>query len=746
MQKNLYLFQSNKNHIAKTEIQEAFESKFDKIYISECFFKLSEPLNQSQNNSTALTATIDESDSAIKLLKPKPTNSLSGLKSKDCPSFYPSNMNSFSFETEKLDTSKRSSFFESKKTPYHFQSQHEISLSTSNEDDDSYSRNSTISYRPSRYSQKKVALNSSQQYRIIELEGSLKMGLFIQKELIKNAENGDVLTLKQEFIEKMGQSFYSKFKKNLSPIIEVAEEAKLIHYSIRKYLENDSLIYLGLVLDELTIESLSWVIKSIKNDLMTPTEKLILSRVKECYCLKMDQTKWKEVLDYILSHQSENTKKWNTSNENIFPLKAEKVLDPATQVETFVIFIKGDEWVPEDQGYVDQYSNEWTDFIEFMNDFFSDDNINQQPHKIEPGYFGSNLASAQLHIKPKEIIVPTPEMKAIPGGRYGCAQFLKSCGPESLQRLSIGRLTLLVQEAINKGHLKYEKTLLVKNNPNAGILIALNEGSYVNTILDPVLAKKAKLVRRIKDIILGIISESQEGVSLAQIPLLLRRKLGFSVNFQELGFPKLKNFIMTAMSDQVKIESSGANHSFAVLREPAKKPKFETKPFHKQFPGVAATLLKPTEVKSAEIQSANRPTNYIDEYLRKVKANLEAILRSNRFGVSIVKLQNELSAKLGTEFNSRAFNCKNFYEFLLNYADDLVDIEIKKDMIIVYCKNFRFSTPTQVENPRFDFNKGSKTDFYTFNREENSRPPGLNLNFNQTQQQKHVSNPIPFFQ
>jgi len=60
--------------------------------------------------------------------------------------------------------------------------------------------------------------------------------------------------------------------------------------------------------------------------------------------------------------------------------------------------------------------------------------------------------------------------RAIPGGRYGCAQFLKTCGPESLQALSIGRLTLFVQEAINKGMLKYERTLLVKNNPNEGLL------------------------------------------------------------------------------------------------------------------------------------------------------------------------------------------------------------------------------------------------------------------------------------
>jgi len=49
--------------------------------------------------------------------------------------------------------------------------------------------------------------------------------------------------------------------------------------------------------------------------------------------------------------------------------------------------------------------------------------------------------------------------------------------------------------------------------------------------------------------------------------LLLRKKLRFSVNFQDLGFPKLKNFLTTTMPELVKIESSGSNHSFASLKD-----------------------------------------------------------------------------------------------------------------------------------------------------------------------------------
>lgn len=76
---------------------------------------------------------------------------------------------------------------------------------------------------------------------------------------------------------------------------------KLIHFTIRKFIGKEPLVFYGILLDELSIQSLIWVLKSIKKDLMTPTEKLIISRIKECYGLKIELNRWKEILDYILS-------------------------------------------------------------------------------------------------------------------------------------------------------------------------------------------------------------------------------------------------------------------------------------------------------------------------------------------------------------------------------------------------------------------------------------------------------------
>jgi hypothetical protein len=51
--------------------------------------------------------------------------------------------------------------------------------------------------------------------------------------------------------------------------------------------------------------------------------------------------------------------------------------------------------------------------------------------------------------------------KSIPGGRYGCAQFIRHCGPVELKNCSLGKLSSFVQYAISKDFLRYQRTLLV---------------------------------------------------------------------------------------------------------------------------------------------------------------------------------------------------------------------------------------------------------------------------------------------
>lgn len=43
---------------------------------------------------------------------------------------------------------------------------------------------------------------------------------------------------------------------------------------------------ISLKLEDISVQCLGWILRSIKNDCMTPNEKLILSRIKECFGFK----------------------------------------------------------------------------------------------------------------------------------------------------------------------------------------------------------------------------------------------------------------------------------------------------------------------------------------------------------------------------------------------------------------------------------------------------------------------------
>ena len=91
-----------------------------------------------------------------------------------------------------------------------------------------------------------------------------------------------------------------------------------------------------------------------------------------------------------------------------------------------LLLLKDEEWEFEDQEKLNEEEQSWNDFIKFLMDHFE-------------------------------------TSKTIPGGRYGCVQFSKMFGPKSLKSCSLGKLSLYVQEAINKGIIRYHKTLLIKN-------------------------------------------------------------------------------------------------------------------------------------------------------------------------------------------------------------------------------------------------------------------------------------------
>ncbi len=77
---------------------------------------------------------------------------------------------------------------------------------------------------------------------------------------------------------------------------------------------------------------------------MTPTEKLILSRIKECFSLKLTAKSWDMVLQHI-----QHPKYVGQNDKNKLPqLIVKEVNDPLIGSKTSVIYFKNQEWIPED--------------------------------------------------------------------------------------------------------------------------------------------------------------------------------------------------------------------------------------------------------------------------------------------------------------------------------------------------------------------------------------------------------------
>ncbi|KAM3134972.1 hypothetical protein pb186bvf_012972 [Paramecium bursaria] len=404
----------------------------------------------------------------------------------------------------------------------------------------------------------------------------------------------------------------------------------------------------------ITYENLFWVVKSIQRDLITPTERLVVSRVKECFGIKLQKSEW-ELIIYSLN-QIKGPVKFRNSNGKLIELPqmvVKRIRDPLIKEETLGIYIAGQNWNVEDE-YINDLDKkqEWFIFDDFLKEFFS-------------------------------IATRDNNRKLLKGGRYGCAQFsiliyqrqVKLLGPKQLHHVSLGRLTLFVQMAVNKGIVKYNKTILMHNQDTLvsdQTLDGSNDGEQ---------QIKSK-IKELQQNLIEILLENPEGVSLAQIPQLLKERIGGDLNFAELGFPKLKNF-MESVKDIIQIENSVRNNYVARV-------------IQNKIPKKMLQQFEQTKRQQQEIS--------VEKYLVNALRIIKQALSKNKYGISIQTLQNELHQMLGEPFNYSRFQCISFFQFLQNYAENLLVIVCQKEgQYLIYEKDHRFAPPPMSNWPQKPF-------------------------------------------
>ena len=566
----------------------------------------------------------------------------------------------------------------------------------------------------------------------VEIDGSLELCHCITNEFRKLALQGELMITKEDFAGLIQEVVASKFDMKSEIAIEKASQVGIVRMFSRKYPDGRTVDYVSLQTETITIESLGWVCRSIKRDAMTPTEKLILSRIKECYDLKLEADYWNALLVCLEGNYLSAKKNVIDESTVILPLIVSNTSDPSTGADARVVYIKGEEWACEDIGTIDETSQSWRTFLKFLDDFFREDE-DKLPKAEQKTFYTSNHRHSKYgnkyvgYQKYDWKVEEHQDGKAVPGGRYGCAQFVKVCGPELLQRESLGKLNLYVQEAINKGIVRYQRTLLVKN-PQINILEGIqNLTGQIDGITDPVTEKKMRQLKKIKNGLIELLVEHPEGLSLAQIPQYLRRKLNFSFNLQEMGFPKLKNLLIT-MTEDIQIEVLGTNHSYASLKHPEKyahlTKKFGNKHFHgyrnqdeqlnlfgfkkghksSHYPNLKSpergynNMMSPLEPRNimkkanhshkeaynmngnAQHMYQNNYDSTFDQYLQQIRLAVQNIISQIPSGISIDDLLSQLNFELGWLVDFNYFQCDNFYQFLSGYAADLVDIQISVDL------------------------------------------------------------------
>ena len=119
---------------------------------------------------------------------------------------------------------------------------------------------------------------------------------------------------------------------------------------------------------------------------------------------------------------------------------------------------------------------------------------------------------------------------------------IKLRGPAELKFLSLGKLCCFVQHALNNNLLIYYKTLLIKNNQY--------QSEKDTNLAD---AKNKGKIDELKGQIINLLKNHKTGLSLAQIPILLKKTYTKTYNIQTLGFPKLKNLPETKISINSKL-------------------------------------------------------------------------------------------------------------------------------------------------------------------------------------------------
>lgn len=347
--------------------------------------------------------------------------------------------------------------------------------------------------------------------------------------LKSSAENG-ILTFEYSDFVSITSDHLQIPREHVEELIKYLDEFKLLQLIEKQFTVFNKLKTVSMRISQMNCEVLMWIVKSLKIDEMLPSERAIIARAKEAFDYKPSTEEWSDILSTCSGAQPQTyrSKSSNssfslfssTSEEEKFRFRVKKYKDPIFNSETHLIYPIDQKWMSYDK-YLKSgdilHIKPTRDWSEFTSYFFT--------------YFSTG----------------SYEDKAIPGGRYGCAQFLKHFAIKRLKELSVGKLNYIVQLAIDEDLLRYQKNLLVWTS-------CLKVGGE---------SEKNGKILKINQSLFSILGKYKDGVSLAQLPGVLNSYIDFHLDLQELGYAKLKDLVLSVPG--IQIIKKANKHQFAVL-------------------------------------------------------------------------------------------------------------------------------------------------------------------------------------
>ena len=229
----------------------------------------------------------------------------------------------------------------------------------------------------------------------------------------RNTRQGFPMTRMEDLLGELCKHFRDATERIEATLEKVLKAEKLFTFTTRKFGEAQEEKYLSLSLSCISVEALSWILLSIRNDKMQPSHNLIHSRIKEYFDIKINQKDWKKFVENL---NERLISKMNRFTVEIPEISVKRVEDDLV----LFFFAREGEWDYEDLSAVADDDADYVAFLRYIDDFFSEPapDTPRPPETRTPtrvrGHHrnkqyrlsDSNRRYAQIHERPKTLSQP----------------------------------------------------------------------------------------------------------------------------------------------------------------------------------------------------------------------------------------------------------------------------------------------------------------------------------------------------